>query len=172
MPKQRNPVTEALTNPYKNFAAFFIGGFLAFNIIATGATNVFWKLFGSWFQEWLGVDKTTSEAIISLAMLILLLLIVYTTNIANFLKRILAVYVSEPVDARVSPLEECFPGLVVIMSPRSDPPAEVAIRHHWNQGRDPHLEHCWIICTETSYQAAQEMHKRLVDDAIAILNHV
>jgi hypothetical protein len=53
------------------------------------------------------------------------------------------------------------------MSTKSDSPAEVAIRHHWNQGNKPHLKHCWIICTEKSLPFAKDMIKKFNDEQIA-----
>ena len=52
------------------------------------------------------------------------------------------------------------------MSPKSDSPAEAAIRHHWNQGQSPCLEHCWVICTDASLPYALEMKQHLLSDGL------
>jgi hypothetical protein len=52
------------------------------------------------------------------------------------------------------------------MSTKPESPAEMAIRHHWNQGQEPHLQHCWVICTESSIDHAVEMKRKLLRDGI------
>ena len=103
-------------------------------------------------------------------LLALILLIIYGTDLIQWMRAILVklrlIEPEIPGQVKVVPLEAPCPGLVVIMSPKADSPAEHAIRYHWNHGQDPHVQHCWIICTEKSLPFAQALHQQMLKEGI------
>lgn len=170
MPR-RNPILEAVTDPGKNFLAFFFIGLMLFNVFSDGISIVFWSTFGGWLQRQLGLrDQAMLQAWILLALALLILLVIYATNITgavrSLLRRLRLIDAIVPDDARVVPLTDTCRGLVAIMSLSDDSPAEVAIRHHWNAGQLPHLEHCWLITTPSSIDYARRLHQRLIEQGM------
>jgi hypothetical protein len=171
MPR-RNPILEAVTDPGKNFLAFFVIGVLLFNVFSDGISTLFWNTFGDWLQQQLGIrNEATIQALILLGLVVLILLAIYSTDLTGAVRRLLSrlnlVDTFIPEDARVAPIEETCRGLVAIMSMSDDSPAEVAIRHHWNNGTAPCLEHCWLITTPSSLDYARKLQQKLVDEGIA-----
>ncbi|MEM9567464.1 MAG: hypothetical protein AAF974_04080, partial [Cyanobacteria bacterium P01_E01_bin.34] len=64
---------------------------------------------------------------------------------------------------RVSKLTKTYSGLIAIPSikrPGKDTPAEVAINHHWNDGRG-RLRYCWLICTKDSLESTKEFLREI-----------
>ena len=175
MANRSNAVIDAITNPTKNFLAFFLVGTLLFNILGDGISALFWDSFGKWLQAQLGITAQSElKAVVSLFLFVGLLLFIYASNISNGVRGLLAklkiLDAVIPNQATVVPLAETCPGLVVIMSPRDDSPAEVAIRHHWNggegAGQQKGLRHCWIICTAKALDYAETMHQRLIAEGV------
>ena len=166
---RRNPILEAITDPGKNFIAFFFIGVLLFNIFSDGISSLFWTTFGGWLQRRVGIqDQAVLQTWILLGLALLILLTIYFTNLAaavrSLMRRLHLIDTAIPEDARVRPLTETCRGLVAIMSVSDDPPAEFAIRHHWNGGEHPCLEHCWLITTTSSLDYARKLHQRLISD--------
>lgn len=172
MSSNRNPVIEAITNPAKNFLATFLISTILFNLISDGLSGLFWGSFGNWLQTQLRIsDKTELQGYIVAGLIVLVLLLIYSTNLAqsfrNLLVKLRIVGTEVPDRARVIELQQTCAGLVVIMSAKQiNSPAEVAIQHHWNNGQSPHLQHCWVICTHTSLDYAQKMKQRLVAEGV------
>lgn len=172
MSGNRNQVIEAITNPTKNFLATFLISTILFNLISDGLSNLFWDSFGSWLQTQLKIsNKTELQGYIVASLIVLVLLLIYSTNLAQRFKDLLVklrvVETEIPDQAKVIKVQQPCAGLVVIMSAKqANSPAEVAIQYHWNNGQSPHLQHCWIICTDTSVNYAQEMKQTLVERGI------
>lgn len=171
MPR-RNPILEAVTDPGKNFLAFFFIGVLLFNIFSDGISMLFWQSFGDWLQTQLGIaDEAALQGLILLVLAVLILLVIYATDITGAVRGLLRwlrlIDEIVPDNAKVVPLTETCRGLVAIMSVNDDSPAEVAILHHWNQGQRPCLEHCWLITTPSSLEYARSLYQKLVQDGIA-----
>lgn len=171
MVSKRNPVIEAVTNPTKNFLATFLISTILFSIISNGASGLFWGSFSDWMQQQLGItSKDHLQTYILLGLILLVLALIYATNLAQGFRSLLTrwgiIDVEIPDRASVEVLKRTSPGLIVLMSTRIDSPAEVAIRHHWNQGQIPCLQHCWVICTESSLDYAREMKRSLLEDDI------
>lgn len=174
--KPRNSIVESITDPTKNFLSFFVVGTLLFTIISDGISELFWDLCGTWLQGRLGIDNpSTLKSIVVVTLIALVLIAIYVTPFARWLKgRLFAAFgLNEPpeVETHANPLTETFPGLIAVMSPTPpdrESPAERAILHHWNQGKTlqgkPHLQHCWLICTPQSQEAAQQLYDKLMDD--------
>jgi len=164
-------MVQILTDPTKNFLAWFVIGTLVFSIVSDGVTVIFWDVLEQ--QVYPNVPLTLPygwfRAIVTTSLVALLLLLIYGTNLSRRVQRSLVwlPFVNEtPIEANVVPLEQTYPGLIVAMSPREDSPAERVIRYHWNQGQAPHLKHCWLICTEKSLPFAKRMMQRLTDEGI------
>ncbi|MGF1523341.1 MAG: hypothetical protein ACFBSF_13580 [Leptolyngbyaceae cyanobacterium] len=171
MPK-RSPILQALSDPTKNFLAFFFIGVLLFGLFSNEVTVFFQESFSPWLQKRLNIPlkpETFRLLVVSVPMGIILLAI-YFTDLANWVRRSLARFgiadAIVPDTAKVTPLAETCRGLVVIMSPKEDSPAEFAIRHHWNKGQEPHLEYCWIICTPESAEFARRLEQQLIEECI------
>jgi len=155
----RNLVRQAIANPAKNlFAYTVITSGLA--VATTGIANSVLDPVSTLLQSRLPVDKGAAQFLIGLLICVLLLLIDYLTDISEWLTSFLANFgIGNFVRDRAiaSPLKRTFPGLIVIMSAKDNSPAERAIRHHWNQGQELHLRHCWVICTVKSLEFAKNM---------------
>lgn len=169
MPLKSNPVIEAVTNPTKNFLATFLISTLLFNIISDGISQLFWGNFSDWLQTQLGItSKGQLQGYVVFLLIILVMFLIYATNLAQAFRTLLTrwriIETEVPDRASVTPLDLTSLGLIVLMSTNPNPPAEAAIRHHWNKGKKPHLQHCWIICTESSVSYATDMKVRLLED--------
>ncbi|QZZ21820.1 hypothetical protein J5X98_05120 [Leptothermofonsia sichuanensis E412] len=167
-----NPLLDAITDPAKNFLAFFAVSVVFFNVFAAGLSTLFWDNLGGWLQTVTGIqNEVLLRGIILLGLAILLLLAIYATNLTNgvrwLLRRLRLVDAVVPQDARVVPLTDTCQGLVAIMSLSDNSPAEVALRHHWNNGDRPHLRYCWLITTPDSLGYARSLHQRLIEEGIA-----
>lgn len=170
---RRNPILQALSDPTKNFLSFFLMTVLLIDLISSGISELFWQNFAPWLQNYLNIQQESTFQLLTLGVLIgIALLLIYFTKLADWLRWILTkVGLTEtivPDTAKVIELTETCRGLVVIMSPKDDSPAEVAIRHHWNDSKasPQRLEYCWIICTPDSIDYARGLKKKLVDEGI------
>lgn len=169
--KPRNSIIESITDPTKNFLAFFVVGTLLFTIISDGISDLFWEICGTWLQGRWGIDNpSTLKSIVVVTLILLILVAIYVTPVSRWLKRRLfaAFGLNKPpeVQTHANPLKETFPGLIAVMGatpPDRESPAQRAILHHWNQGHEPHVRHCWLICTQQSQDAAKELEKKLID---------
>jgi hypothetical protein len=171
MPRPRNSILEAITNPTKNFLVAFLIGTLLLNLVSDGVSHLFWGSFSDWLQTVLNIrSKAQLQGYVLLGLVAIVLLLIYGTNLAQGVRSLLVRWrvlgTEIPDHAIVVPLERIAPGLIVLMSTRENSPAEVAVRHHWNQGNPPHLRHCWVICTDSSLDYARRMKQRLLDDGL------
>lgn len=171
MPK-RSLILQALSDPTKNFLAFFFIGVLLFGLFSNEVTVLFQESFSPWLQTRFNIPlkPETFRLLVVSAPMGMTLLAIYFTDLANWVRRSLArLGIADaivPDTAKVTPLTETCQGLVVIMSPKEDSPAEFAIRHHWNNGHEPHLEHCWIVCTPESADFARRLEQQLIEERI------
>jgi hypothetical protein len=72
-------------------------------------------------------------------------LIILTIALSNLSRWMM---IGRPSEVQPKPLKATFPGLIVIASIVQQgvkSAAQVAIEHHWNEGKG-NLQHCWIIC--------------------------
>jgi hypothetical protein len=159
---KRNPIVEILADPTKSFLANFVLGTLIFTIVSDGISNLFWD----WLKGWTKTQPWMSESLfqfgVSVGLVLLVLGAIYLTNFTQWVRsRLMALGLlsAEPMTANVAPLQQTYPGLIVLMSPRfEDSPAEVAIRYHMKNNC---LKYCWIICTNKSAEPARQMVDRL-----------
>ncbi|MEM6521728.1 MAG: CRISPR-associated protein [Cyanobacteria bacterium P01_C01_bin.70] len=165
----RNRFVEAISDPTKNFLAFFLVGTLLFTIVSDGVTDLFWKKLGSLIVARTLLNETAFQIVVTVGLIGGLLLLTYFTDIARWLRMRLSwfpLFAVKEIQGNVEPLKKQYRGLIVAMSPREQSPAEAAIRFHWNQGQSPHLEHCWIICTEKSLPFAKQLVSDLVEEGV------
>lgn len=167
-----NPFLTAITDPAKNFLAFFAVSVLFFNVFAAGLSTLFWDNLGGWLQTVTGLqNEVLLRGGILLGLTALLLLAIYATSLTDGVRRLLTklrlVNTIIPQDATVVPLTETCAGLVAIMSLSDNSPAEVALRHHWNSGQASHLRYGWLVTTPDSLGYARKLHQRLIDEGIA-----
>lgn len=166
MGRKRNPIIEAISDPTKSFMIFLVAGILI-NLLASGLSELFWKDFLGYVQKtWRLKNPIELRFWVVLVLFGLLIALIYAINIPQLSRSLWGKlrWVDIPFEAKVQPDPSPCLGLVVIMSLKSDSPAERAIRYHWNQGQEPHLLHCWIICTETSLPHAHTLHQQLIKE--------
>ncbi|NJO47203.1 MAG: hypothetical protein HC835_17175, partial [Oscillatoriales cyanobacterium RM2_1_1] len=167
--KQRNPVPEILTSPTRYFIIYFLFGSTLFGLVSSGLSTLFWDRFIPWLERKLTVDSTVMVPGVVISLSLFVLIIVYFIPFFRLLKRLQSLVFSSPeteVEANVKKLEEHLPGLITIMSPKEDSPAERAIRHHLNDDRLPHLKHCWLICTPKSQPVAEKLDQRFIGEGL------
>ena len=161
---------ESISDPTKNFLAFFLIGTLLFTIVSDGVSELFWQQLSPWFVQHWQLNEGVFQGLVTLGLVVLLLGLTYLTNIARWLRSrlvwLLPFAFKEVPEANVKRLNQTYPGLIVAMSPRDRSPAEAAIRYHWHQGQAPHLQHCWLICTEKSLPFANTLASRLAEAGI------
>jgi CRISPR-associated protein (Cas_Cas02710) len=173
--KSHNPIVEWITDPTKNFLTFFLVGTLLFSIISDGIAELFWEILETGLPVLLKLENSSNLKEIAIVVLITLVLgTIYATPFARWLKhRAVKAFGSNAlpsVKTNAHPLTEKFPGLIAVMSttpPELESPAERAILHHWNNGCDPHVRHCWLVCTQQSQNAAKELEKKLIDMGVS-----
>ena len=167
---RRNRFIEAISDPTKNFLAFFLVSTLLFTIVSDGVTSLFWDKLGPWIIDRTPLNETAFQGLVTLGLITLLLGVTYFTNIGRWLRSRLSwlppFALKEVPEVNVKPLNQTYRGLIVAMSPRDESPAEAAIRFHWNNGQVPYLEHCWLICTEKSLPYAQALASKLAQDGL------
>lgn len=168
---KRSAILEAINDPTKNFLATFLVSTLLFSLISDGVSSLFWGNFSDWLQHQLGIaSKSQLQGYVLLGLVLFVLILIYGTNLTQRLKGLFLklglMGTSVPDQASVVPMTRTAPGLIVLMSTKTDSPAELAIRHHWNQEQSPHLRHCWLICTESSLPYAVDLKRKLLAEGI------
>lgn len=163
---QRNPILEAIADPTKNFLAFLLIGIFGLGIVSGGISNLLLETLGDWLQNNLGINKILFQlAVVGLISLLILFAIYFTgftRHVRSLLRR------NEFQVANVIPLTGTFTGLITIPSlgrPGKITPAEIAVRHHWRQGRGK-LRYCWLICTPDALEATRAFLAKLQQDCI------
>lgn len=158
-------LVRTIADPTKNFLAFFLVGTLLFTVVSDGVSYLVWDWLGSWMERQWGIQPAGFRGALTVVLLLFLLGLTYGTNVARWLmgqlRRFPPFAVEEVPQANVAPLKRTYPGLIVAMSLKNHSPAEEALRFHWNQGQAPHVQDCWIICTERSLPFATDLAERL-----------
>ncbi|GAB4460120.1 MAG: hypothetical protein OHK0037_06790 [Elainellaceae cyanobacterium] len=158
-------VVRAIADPTKNFLAFFLVGTLLFTIVSDGVSYLVWDWLGTWVESRWGIQQAWFRGALTVGLMLLLLGLTYGTNLARWLmgqlRRSPLFAAVEVPQANVVPLQRTYPGLIVAMSPKPHSPAEEALRFHWNGGQGPHLQDCWMICTQQSLPFATDLAERL-----------
>jgi hypothetical protein len=160
-----NRMLEALSNPTRRLFVLFLLATLMINLVSDGITEFLWQ----WIGDSTADQPRWQQGVLRLGLLLGLLLLIYLTDIPLWIKSLLyrtGLLTAEEPQARVRPLTQTYPGLIVAMSLSNDSPAEAAIRHHWHLGQSPHLRHCWLICTDKSLPYADQMVSRLAAEGI------
>jgi hypothetical protein len=168
---KRNPIIEVISDPTKGFLASFLIGTVLFTIISDGFSALFWENFGSWIQSKLNIHNQTGFRIFALVTLsTLVVVVIYITPFSRWLKKrfenLFRLNNSEKVQTSVKKIEETFPGLITAMGkpmPGKEMAAKQAIIFHWNNGKNNYLNHCWLLCTKDTLEAARFLEKELVD---------
>lgn len=161
---QRNPLLEAIADPSKNFLAFLLIGIFGLGIVSTGISNLLLDTLGTWVQKNIGLNKVIFQLMIISLIGTAILSTVYFTNLTRRLRLLLG---REEIEiANVVSLSDTFFGLVAIasFSKRGQmTPAEIAIRHHWRNGKG-RLRYCWLICTPDILESTQQFLAQLEEE--------
>lgn len=159
--------------PVKNFVIYFLIGVVFFSIIANGVSSLFWEDGFKFIKFLVGIQDNNVLAIFSLRLglvfllLVILILIINFTPAINWFRKSWQSINSEKLEteANYQDLKEKFEGLIAVMSKVNDPnkksPAEIVIEEHWSK-----LRYCWLICTEDSQAAAEDLIARLRSQSI------
>lgn len=156
----RNITLESLAKPDKYPIIFTFVFSLTLSIVANGLSNLLLETIGTWLETKLSFSKIFWQIILVSVLAIFLLL-----SFSN-IKRILSnIFGTRTFTTEVpEELNSTFRGLIVFASLSREPPAKIAIQHHWNKGNGD-LEHCWIVCGgEKALIAAQNMVGELIQD--------
>ncbi|EKV01100.1 CRISPR-associated protein, Cas02710 family [Leptolyngbya sp. PCC 7375] len=163
---QRNPVLEAIADPTKNFLAFLLIGIFGLGIISGGISNLLLETLGDWLQNSFGINKILFQLLVVGFISLLILFSIYFTNLARRIRELLG---HEEIQIKnILELTDTFIGLIAIPSlgrPGKKTPAELAIRHHWKQGRGK-LRYCWLICTPDALDSTREFLQVLKQECI------
>lgn len=164
MRKKNNPIIESIADPTRSFIAFLFFGILI-NLLFSGLSDLFWKDFLTYLENTFNLSGVLELKIALLVLtLIVIFILIYLVNLNSLLKKTLIRLnlVDVPYQASAESLIEPCKGLIVIMSPKYNSPAEVAIRYHMQYLQPSILRHCWIICTDKALPHAKEMHQNLI----------
>ena len=158
---QRNSILDAIADPSKNFLAFLLIGIFGLGIVSSGISNLLLETLGTWVQSNLGINKVLFQLGVIAVIGAAILFAVYFTNLTRKLRSLLG---HEEIEiANVVPLTNTFFGLIAVasFSKRGKmTPAEIAIRHHWRNGKGK-LRYCWLICTPDALETAQEFLQKI-----------
>jgi CRISPR-associated protein (Cas_Cas02710) len=156
---KRDFLTDAIANPEKRPFIFIFVVVLALGVATNGLSTLILEVLGEWIQQTLKIDKIWWQLGVVSTLIVVVLLII--SNIwQKFFRG------SSIDEAKVFPLKNTFPGLIVLVSLGPNPPARAAIERHWNKGNG-NLGHCWLICGgERSLQAAETLVAGLVEQGI------
>jgi len=162
---KRNPLLEAIANPAKQPIVFVFVVTLALGIAANGLSDLVLETFGDWLQHQFGLSKTLWQLLVVTGLVGSVLLAM--SNLSEWIKNTLLRNSATTIEAaRVRPLTQTYPGLIVLVSLGQDPPAKPAILHHWQTGQG-NLQHCWMICGgDRSLQAADTLVEQLVAQGV------
>lgn len=168
---KRNSIVEIISDPTKGFLASFLIGTVLFTIISDGFSALFWENFGSLIQSKLKIHDQTYFRIVALVTLsALVVIVIYITPFSRWLKKrlenLFRLNNPEKIQTSVKKIEEKFPGLITAMGrpiPNKELAAKQAILFHWNNGNNNYVNHCWLLCTNDTLDAARSLEKELVD---------
>lgn len=162
--RRTNPLLEALADPSKNFLAFLLIGIFGLGIISSGLSNLLLETLGTWLQKNLGIDKVHFQLTVLGLISLAILSTIYFTDFTRKLRTILGR--EEIKITNVIPLQGTYFGLIAIASfsqPGKQTPAEIAIRHHWNNSHGK-LRYCWLLCTPKVLEATQQRLRTLTQE--------
>jgi hypothetical protein len=157
----RNIIIESLGKPEKYPIVFTFVFSLIFSIASNGLSNLILEVACTWLETTIGLTKLIWQITIVSVMSIFLFLLISNIkqNFVNWLSGNKKLTTTAP-----EKLQATFQGLIVFASTSKKPPAEIAIRHHWENGNG-NLKHCWVISGNTQgLESAQKMIDNLVKD--------
>ncbi|NJR61338.1 MAG: hypothetical protein HC769_22395 [Cyanobacteria bacterium CRU_2_1] len=164
-PVKRNVLLEAIANPAKQPIAFIFVLTLALGVAGDGLSTLVLEVIGDWLQQQFGVDKRLWQGLVVAGLVGAVLLAVsnLSAHLSDWMKGIVLRNSTATIEtARVRPLTQTYPGLIVLVSLGQNPPAKAAILHHW-QAAQGNLQHCWLICGgDRSLQTATTLVEQLV----------
>lgn len=158
---KRNFISEAIADPTKNLLAFIFVITFGLGIVTNGSSGLLLETLGVWLQARIGLNKIIFQILLVTSIAGFILISIYLTNLSQWLKGWLRVRVVD--EANVLPLAQTFQGLITIMSlggGSRTTPAEVAIAHHWQEGKGT-LRYCWLLCSLDALENAKALSDRL-----------
>jgi CRISPR-associated protein (Cas_Cas02710) len=171
---KRNFISDAIANPAKYPRSFIFVITYGFGVATTGLSTLVLDDVGTLIEAKFGrfgINKLTWRILVVFGISAIVAL--WLSSIPKLMKALLRKLfpVEEKVIANVTPLRQTenptYKGLIAIMSPNTNSPAEVSIKHHWAGGNGC-LKYCWLICSDKSINAVDDMVQRLQTDGIPI----
>lgn len=138
---RRRFIVEAIANPERHPMVFISVIVLALGIATNGLSNLVLDVAGTWVEARFGIAKSIWQ--LGVVLFVVGAVVIGVANLSRWLQPFLPQNV--PSTAKVLPMQQTFPGLIVFMSLGPAPPAKVAILHHWKEGQGD-LRQCWLIC--------------------------
>jgi hypothetical protein len=161
---QKTLLQEAIASPGKRplIFIFMIGLLLA--VAANGLSTLILEVLGTWLEKTFEIKKVFWQ--MSIVTSIILLLTFWLMRAGELIRKLFSRSTLAIRDANVIAMNETtFEGLIVFVSSGNNPPAKIAIEHHW-QNRKGKLEHCWLISTEESLSNAVQISKDFIEAGV------
>jgi len=137
-----NRLVQGLVDPGKSLLFFLVFGTFGLTLASDAFSDLVLNRFGEYLQTHWKINPVIFRLIILVVMTSLIILTIALSNLSRWMM------IGRPSEVQPKPLKATFPGLIVIASIVQQgvkSAAQVAIEHHWNEGKG-NLQHCWIIC--------------------------
>jgi hypothetical protein len=168
---KRNLISEAIANPGRHPRVFIFVVTLGFGVATTGLSTLVLDDLGTLVEKKFGLPKIVWRMLVVLGISAIVAL--WLSSIPQLMKALIRKVfpIEGKVITNVTPLKQTgnptYKGLIAVMSPNANCPAEVSIKHHWANGSG-RLKYCWLICSDKSISAVDDMVKRLQADGVPI----
>ena len=159
---KKNFIAEAIADPTKSFFFFLVFGIFGLSIASDALSDLVFGNLGTWLEATLGISELGFKIGIFAIIILLILLSIALTDLSTWLLQRF-----DPATVKPKPLKATCQGLITIMSrtrPGGKSAPEVAIEHHWMEGKG-NLEHCWLICGGAeSLQDARKLMQKITGE--------
>lgn len=165
-------IRKAIADPAKNLLTFIFFSYVL-GVATNGLSVLILNIPGKFLEHALIISPELAQGLVALGVTLLTVLGIYLTDLSGWF-RILLIrlgFATNMMIERVNTIKlldqevSTCKGLIVFVSLSDAPPAEVVIRHHWGEGSG-NLRHCWLICSDQSFEKAEILLDRLKDDGV------
>jgi hypothetical protein len=136
-----NRLIQGIVDPGKSLFFFLVFGTFSLTLASDALSDLVLNKFGQYLETHWKINPVMFRLIVFAVITSVIILAIALSNLSQWI-------ISRPSGVQPKPLKATFPGLIVIASiapPGVKSAAQVAIEHHWNEGKG-NLQHCWIIC--------------------------
>jgi CRISPR-associated protein (Cas_Cas02710) len=132
---------QGLVDPGKSLLFFLVFGTFGLTIASDALSDLVLNRFGEYLETHGKIHPVLFRSLLFFLVTGMIILAIALSDLSRW-------FTKRPADVKPRPLKKTFPGLLVIASiasPGVKSAAQVAIEHHWNDGKG-NLAHCWMIC--------------------------